>query len=289
MTTYSRESFVFHADTEPGGPIKTERKLDQVRLPWSPTPLNPYKFSRDGQPYMMASLDTIDRIMESTSELELANNAPFHIKQLMPSSVRGALTRRFHAATLKVPTGDTPLELFKKAENGSASPVELIALLELDPSMSSVEVAKYSHPYEWDVTEQMDKTVTDALDKFDFTVNNDQPVRYIFAGADNMQDPSAVTIVRKVDIGTIDSVNGTLNVVKRDSYLLDLAADFDGAADVRKECKRFISGVNRNNPDGFDGAPARYNKDFLPVVLDEGIDSYADYVYPAVSSYYLHV
>ena len=292
MTTYSRVEHGSHGENIPWVGLKSaERTADHVRLPWSPTPLNPFKLSRDSKPYLTASLETIDRVLDGVLETPMAKDAPDYVQQLMPSSVRGALLRRFYGAHAKVASDHTPLELFDKAEMGSASPEESIALLELDPAISSVELAKLSHPYQWESAEHMDmdKAVVNALETFGFQASEDPAVRYILAGVDDIQDLHAVNMVRKVDLGIIDGVNGPMNVVKRDSYLLDLAADIDGFADVRKECQRFVNGIYRENPK-FGGKTVRYDHGHnrLPNVVEAGIRNSADYLYPAVSSYYVH-
>lgn len=292
MTTYSRERYISHGDDIPMVGLKTaERVAEHVRFPSSPTPLNPFKLNREGVPYYIASLDTIDTILEIADETEMAQNAPDYIRQLMPASVRGALTLRFQESTFKVPNQHTPLELFDKAEMGCASPEELIGLLELDPEISSVELAKLSHPYEWGATENMDRAVTDAISQFEIDVNEDPDVRYILAGVDDVQNTRAVNIVRKMNLGVIDGVHGPLNVVKRDSYLVDLEADVDGFPEMRKECQRFINKIYRENPKS-GGKPVRYNHGHnrLHGVIESGLNNKdaVDYLYPAVSSYYVH-
>jgi hypothetical protein len=106
---------------------------------------------------------------------------------------------------------------YEKAKNGTATPGELISLLVDYPKLNSLEVAKLTHPLDTGATAEMDSEVmyTLAYMGFEFI---DEPGRY--KTKTKRLDIPAITVLRKQDIGRLETESGAVQVVRRQAFLV---------------------------------------------------------------------
>lgn len=110
---------------------------------------------------------------------------------------------------------------YEKAKNGTATPGELVSLLIDYPKLSSLEIAKLTHPLDIEATTEMDSEVmyTLAYMGFEFV---DEPGRY--KTKTKRPDIPAITVLRKQTVGQLEAESGTVQVVRRQAFLVAVTA-----------------------------------------------------------------
>lgn len=201
--------------------ITTDSEImgEHFRIPYSPTPLNPYSleiggnrvgYSRQAQ---VALAEHFDLNLASLYE-----NPPSEVVvDLLQVAINNAFFRRLENNDSKhIPEDcdDRSADLFVKACQGSANQAELLELLQRQPSLGSVELAKETNPFIWDETAEMDNRIADAIT--DLPKLDGSP-RHYFSTTD--QRCEALIVVRKKDIAE----SGNLVIVQRDCFVIDLA------------------------------------------------------------------
>jgi hypothetical protein len=161
------------------------------------------------------------------------------------------------------------------AKSGFATPGELLELLREHPQIGSIELAKLSHPLDWDATFPMDddvyKTVSDQLGDLRFAAPTYKTKT--MAG-----DVPALTALRKQTIGMYETKDGPLHVVRRQAFLVR------GDEEAQEELRDPYLGRKVRNE-------ARHEPHLFPEVEEavHGLDpkSYAKFVQPLATSYYV--
>lgn len=296
MSTYSREDSNLR-DEHGVGPRSAEQTAELVRVPWSPTPLNPDAVRKDDELYLRASLETIEALIDKADKHAMENDIPARVHGLIEPSLITALFKRFEnnsGKRLSSGHSEETKALFTKAEIGAANPHELIALLDQAPELEAVELSKMSHPYEWRVTRAMDEAVVDAVYDWNIQLLDEEPLSqpsHYFARADDHADPGAVVVVRKQNIGTIDGLHAPMHVVKRDSYIVDLKHPL--MRRTQKECADWLAAIGKDEglQDKFGGNKFKYDGEELSHAVESALtyDYHGGYLYPTVSSYYVHL
>lgn len=232
---------------------------------WAPTPLDPFqlmKTVRDEEGYRDISyyqdaFTTVENVLKKNTE---RFNPPKHIARVMGPVVIGLLTHRFDAATGRKLPNDSDLatqNLFRSAQLAGAEPKHLFELLyrsklqeaanaAMRPSeekekflLDAVEVAKQTHPFDWNATEDMDRTV--RAQALEFAENHDladidRTFKMYVAHVETTEElinhkiaaegealPTA-TLITKRAMGAIALTNGLIMpLVQRDCHLIDLA------------------------------------------------------------------
>jgi len=171
------------------------------------------------------------------------------------------------------------------AKAGLATPAELLELLQEYPQIGSIELAKLSHPLDWDAPFAMDedvyKTVSDQLGDL-------HPIAPAYKAKTINADVPALTALRKQTIGMYETQEGPLHVVRRQAFLVrgDEEAQEeqnDGHLDRKVRNRTQV----RKGEDPYD----RYEQELFPLVEDtvHMLDHvpYAKFVQPLATSYYV--
>jgi len=141
------------------------------------------------------------------------------LRSLVESSLYDSQRRRLDLNPGALQRGSVDEEdvRYEKAKNGTATPAELLALLMEYPKLESLELAKLSHPLDFQATQEMDDEVMYSLAwmGFDFL---DEPGRY--KTKSYKAELPAATVLRKQTIAERQTESGTLQVVQRRAFLV---------------------------------------------------------------------
>lgn len=108
-------------------------------------------------------------------------------------------------------------ERVRRAMQGEASPFELLDTLADYPRLGSLEIAKLSHPLDFEATHEMDDDVRASLLKLGGRV---EPAEPIYKPKSYMDELPAMTLLRKQPVGGFDIPQGKIEVVRRQSFLV---------------------------------------------------------------------
>lgn len=127
-------------------------------------------------------------------------------------------------------------ELFARAENGSATPIQLIHLLDRERYLGDTEIAKQTHPFENDATEVMDKSIRDSILTCDpnalFHSGQLLEDRIETELCSYSEDLNAITIARKHLFATLNMPGGVTHIYRRRFRVLSMHAP-DAPADLK--------------------------------------------------------
>src|SRR5687768_6339349 len=126
------------------------------------------------------------------------------------------LNRRYDTENL-ASTVDVEDERVKHAMQGEASPLELLDILADYPLLGSLEVAKLSHPLDFEATHEMDDDVRTSLVKLGGRV---EPADPVYKPKSYINELPAMTLLRKQSVGNFDISRGRIEVVRRQSFLV---------------------------------------------------------------------
>lgn len=104
-----------------------------------------------------------------------------------------------------------------RAMKGTATPEDLLAVLEHYPLLGSLEIAKLSHPLDAAATEAMDQVVIGAASKYFDTLDR-SPAYYKTKSL--VPDIPAATVLQKKRIALRETPYGTLRLVRRKAFLV---------------------------------------------------------------------
>lgn len=275
-----------------------EHVPESTRSVYAPTPLNPYDVRIDGVSYILDAQASINQLFEKNLE-KLDVSPTTAVVGLLQTSIHSALFRRFGGnsnKSLAFNCDDISADLFSKACLGEASMDELVALLARKPeALQSLEIAKQTHPFDWNATADMDNEVDVMMAKCDFSKFSDeatQNARYIYMRADVIDNPTAMILVRKTDFGDkhIPDSDESIRLVQRDSLVLDL--NVCNTSNVKKEAVPWMQQEDVKKMMG-QGTNMRYGgkvlKEFLNAQYAIEPDQRSPAVYPGVRSYYAYV
>jgi hypothetical protein len=131
---------------------------------------------------------------------------------------------------------------YEKAKNGTATPGELVSLLIDYPKLGSLEIAKLTHPLDIEATAEMDSEVmyTLAYMGFEFV---DEPGRY--KTKTKRPDIPAITVLRKQTVGQLEAESGTVQVVRRQAFLV--RGDSEAVRENDMHLDRMVAGEGRHH------------------------------------------
>jgi hypothetical protein len=292
MSEYKRGDF----DPSDQRSLLPELKDVFERPKFAPTPLNPYDLKKDGVSYIKTAQAIIGEVF--SQNLARLNERPSDaVIDLLETSVMSALFRRFENngnKQLPEDCDDVSAELFSKACLGQATPDDLIELLRRNPNdLKSTELAKQTHPFDWNATADMDVAIDDMLNRQHFAKRGSersQNARYYYMRSDNLDTPTAIMFVRKADLGVMHtSTSGAIVVVQRDSFVLDLKRCETKAvfAEIEPWLRSPETRQQMQKPKKipFTG---EMTTQFLASQLETRADLRSLAMYPGVRSYYAH-
>lgn len=271
-----------------------EFRSDYNRLDYSPTPLNPYHLKKNGRAYIESAQRHVRAVFESNLEV-LTERPREAVIDLLEMSVASALFQRFErnsAKELSPDCDDRSSELFVKACLGSAEPSELLELLSRQPQLESIELAKQTHPFDWTATESMDGAIDYAMEDAGFSQLSERSdtARYYYARSNDHDQPGALIVIRKIEVGHTSGDHPDLTVVQRDSLVVDL--EQPGLERVQKEVAAWLKSPQakellRGN------CKVPYHQTELVGFLDTQLSLQSQdrsaALYPGVRSYYAYV
>lgn len=199
------------------------------RLPYGAVPLEPWgaTFYHRAQPYWNSSMNSIYRKLQTTmvdQDWFRHDSRSYHLHDLMEVSLRES-----HQARVKH-NADVDLGVISKpddprleyAKTGIATPAELFTLLADNTQLGSLELAKLSHPFDFEATREMDEAIEDLMLSVEGEILDANP-RYKVKRTDSRL-PAAV-VLRKQDMMDfpVDEWGGKVRIVRRQGFLV-----FDG-------------------------------------------------------------
>lgn len=275
--------------------ISFEKTVGLAPKEYAPTPLNPYELDFNGVKYITLASDAINAIFWQNLA-RLPRRPAQSVIDLLEVSVTSALYRRFENNSGKAiapDCDDMAAELFQKSCLGLATPNELISLLAHQPAdVQSIELAKQTHPFDWEATSEMDATIMSMLDSNGFEASyqtGQTNLRHYFTRVDDIDKPATIIMIRKEDVGLKQTGYGRIIVTCRDSLALDLAQC--ETKEVKKEFQSWLkSDEAKENIIGAKKTPYTGSivTGFLESQLAKPCLERSPALYPGVRSYYAH-
>lgn len=206
-----------HEDSEPA---------QRQRLPYGAVPLDPWRATPDYQKtlYWNASTQRIERKLQRTmiDQDWFRNDLRAHaLYDFMKGSLFRSHYSRLEHNNIDVSKfrgeGDERIDWGRQ---GLARPEELFTLLVDYPEINSIELAKLSHPFDFEESGEMDRVMDDLMLTVDGELLSEAP-RYDLK-ATNMTLPAGM-MLRKQDLMDFPTEDGTVRIVQRRGFLV-----FDG-------------------------------------------------------------
>lgn len=266
-----------------------ERPRKRGRTAYAAVPLEPWSAEypgSEGVPYDIASLVHIEERLEEniTDALEhgvLEIDYRFSdLYEFVKDSLNDAQYRRInfnnaHALPARLyPTE----EYIDAALEGTATPEELLRLM-LEQDLPSIELAKLSHPFDFDATRDMNTAVLEAEKVHGFTLVSDSEPRYKPKRIDRVI--GAMVMVRKDVVATKQVGDEVIEIVRRSSLLLldgeesDLVNRFVTAAETEPKDRT-------QTQDAIDDISI-----FLTKILASPIRDELTWLFPTTTSFYV--
>lgn len=196
------------------------------RLPYAAVPLNPNK-AADPYGEGLYTVASIRRIREKLDDAmryarltgwvgdpELCKSLDELLEASLFSSHRDRIDHNMRPLETLADVEDPDM---RDAQEGLATPRQLINLLIRYPALGSLELAKLSHPLDAAATYEMDVDVCEAVLAAGGDIVLEGP-RYKPKTA--RPDIPAMTFLRKQQIAKLATEHGTIHVVTRKSYLV---------------------------------------------------------------------
>lgn len=113
---------------------------------------------------------------------------------------------------------DGPTEIVKAAEDGTATPAEMLSLLILNPHLDAIEMAKLTHPFDGKGDRAMMDAVNNAIEAVGGVEIHDVAPRYKTKRADS--DIPALVVLKKRPLAAIEVSDGFIEIIERKSFLV---------------------------------------------------------------------
>ena len=248
-----------------------ERRVEVFeRAPYAPTPLNPYALYKDGVSYFEYAFHLVEKIAMDAKAKKPQVSPRVHAQ--IESLLILALIKRFENNIRQIPTNasDEEATLFGRACMGSAS-IEDLTRLELayPDELGPIEIAKFSNPYNPGATVEMFEAVHEGLSQFGYEerMPRGQNRRHYFINADDVIRPTAIGMMRKADIGTIQDpqTKRRIKVVQINSHVIDLCEAQGGNRDA---FMRWIA----THQDKLGGTKVRCGEPILTSFVDQQLE-----------------
>lgn len=147
---------------------------ERVRLPYGAVPWDPWKAAHPldtAKPYLQVSLEHIYDILHRNMTAAVEGGYPISrdkyraVEGFIEDSLRNAQVQRI-AYNGQHPMPETlrgSADTIRAAKEGTATPAELLELLAINPDIPSTELAKQSHPFNFESASALDRAVIDAI------------------------------------------------------------------------------------------------------------------------------
>ena len=199
------------------------------RLEYGAVPLRPWTAPHPdmaGENYYHASLRHIRERLDGNIHIPIENgtiNSPESLEaihQFCELSLTDAHNRRInHHHTNNVDkTLQGPDEIVKAAEDGTATPAEMLGLLLLNPHLEAIEMAKLTHPFDGEGDRTMMDAINCAIEAVGGVEVDDVAPRYKTKRADS--DIPALVVLKKRPIAVIEAHDGFIEIIERKSFLV---------------------------------------------------------------------
>ena len=196
------------------------------RLPYGAVPLDPWRATPDYEKalYWNASTQRIERKLQRTMVDQdwFRHDSRAHA---LYDFMKGSLFRS-HYSRLEHNNVDISKfnsegdERIEWGRQGLARPEELFTLLADYPEVNSIELAKLSHPFDFEESNEMDRIMDDLILTLDGELLDEEP-RYDLKNT-NTAIPAGM-MLRKQDLIDFPTENGAIRIVQRRGFLV-----FDG-------------------------------------------------------------
>lgn len=265
------------------------------REPHVATPLDAWRVSdADGTSYVEASIRLAERRLADHEEAS-GIVTPAWLKDFISISLNAAITKRCvqntevlhrHNKNQFAIENDDLKDVFERAKVGDASPAELIWLVTELPTIPSVELAKLSHPFDWQTSLAMDTVVNTSINELDPNARwrgRGANPRHKLMRATREDNPRAIILTRKRDVASM--WNRTL-VVKRSSLVLRFDDEVSVPRQLQLAAKTWVSlAKQRDAKDSMDMA-AKAVGGFVEEALALPYNQRPEWLLPTATSYY---
>lgn len=179
-----------------------------------------------GENYYQASLRHIRERLDANIHIPIENGSITSpetleaIHSFCELSLTDAHNRRIthHHANGVDKTLEGPQEIVKAAEDGTATPAEMLGLLLLNPHLEAIEMAKLTHPFDGDGDKAMMRAVESAVDMLGGIKMDGIESRYKTKRADS--DIPALVVLKKRPIAAIETEHGFVEIIERKTFLV---------------------------------------------------------------------
>ncbi len=179
-----------------------------------------------GENYYQASLRHIRERLDANIHVPIENGTiTSHetlgaIHRFCELSLTDAHNRRIthHHVNGVDKTLDGPTEIVKAAEDGTATPAEMLSLLTLNPHLDAIEMAKLTHPFDGEGDRAMMSAVDSAIESLGGIEIDDVTPRYKTKRADS--EIPALIVLKKRPMAVIETPHGPIEVIERKTFLV---------------------------------------------------------------------
>ena len=179
-----------------------------------------------GENYYQASLRHIRQRLDANIHIPIENGTITSpesldaIHRFCELSLTDAHNRRIthHHVNGVDKTLDGPHEMVKAAEDGTATPAEMLGLLILNPHLRAIEMAKLTHPFDGSGDKAMMSAVDTAIGSLGGIELDDITPRYKTKRADS--DIPALIVLKKRPMAVVETPGGLIEVIERKTFLV---------------------------------------------------------------------
>lgn len=211
---------------------ENEKLIEQTgrkRLEFGAVPLSPWSAAYPGLPgesYSQASLRHIHERLDANIHIPIENGTIGSNEELqaihsfcdisLADAHMRRITHHFENSSGKEIQGYP--EVVKAAQEGTATPADMLEVLVINPHMGAIELAKLSHPFDSFGDKAMMESVYEALEELGGAVSPGEGVRHKVKRLD-MELP-ALTVLEKQHLATIANGRYAIDVIMRKSLLV---------------------------------------------------------------------
>lgn len=168
-----------------------------------------------------------------TQQLEVTLFEGGHLKDAADTALRSSLAQQAARNHMIDPLESVDDDLYWRSQNGLLLPHEAVGLLDSQPGMKSIELARLTHLGSWDTNDKIDIPVRHDLEQGDVdTVALHSDSYFKLVGIDKTQAPSTIEVKRKREVYS-HLGGGVLSVVVN-HILVDLTDKSPETRDLRK-------------------------------------------------------
>jgi hypothetical protein len=295
-----------HSSSEWPPELEVHYLADIDRPAYAPTPLNPHqlieKGTLGGGLYVVKTFKRLEEVVEE-SRRRLGDKFSPAVYDLVMISTASAHYVRCERNRGDIVNDGPPerAELYEKACTGAATPEELLALLHMAPELGAIDLAKLTHPFDWDATRTMDTAVNEAIARFHpnpIWISPEKARKNLeFLRPDDYHTPNGVILARRREVARIDD---HLVVQKRSSIILTLTREAPTPieVEVQKLVKKLLA-----QEEMLEKAAQAHNKALIQDVyeskaatlaelqpyIEDGFFHHPNWMYPTATSYYAEV